>query len=86
MLHHDSDKLQALISAFESAEQQVHTVLFDTDADDIKGLQVKLNKKLDKVNIGLIKKSMSPPPFLTYIFEKLKCDEFVSCIVRTAKF
>ena len=59
MLHHDSDKLQALISAFKSAEQQVHTVLFDTDADDIKGLQVKLNKKLDKVNIGLIKKSMS---------------------------
>ncbi len=59
MLHHDSDKLQALISAFKSAEEQVHTVLFDTDADDVKGLQVKLNKKLDKVNIGLIKKSMS---------------------------
>ena len=59
MLHHDSDKLQALISAFKSAEQQVHTALLETKAKDVEEYKLKLEKKIDSTNIRLIKKSMS---------------------------
>lgn len=59
MLHHDSDKLQALISAFKSAEQQVHTALLETKAKDVEEYKLKLEKKIDSTNLRLIKKSMS---------------------------
>lgn len=59
MLHHDSDKLQELISAFKSAEQQVHTALLETKAKDVEEYKLKLEKKIDSTKIRLIKKSMS---------------------------
>lgn len=58
MLHKDSDKLKELIKAFQSAEEQVKTAVLTTRAKDIKEYQLKVDKRLDKVNIDLTRKSI----------------------------
>lgn len=59
MLNEDSEKLKKLISAFKSAEERVESVLLETNADNIKDLRLQVDKKLDKVNVELIKESIS---------------------------
>lgn len=58
MLHKDSDKLKELIKAFQSAEQQVKSVILNTKAKDIKEYQLRVDKRLDRVNIDLTRKSI----------------------------
>lgn len=59
MVNGDSKKLQELISIFKSAEERVESVLLETNAESVEDLKIKVDKKLERVNVGLIKDSIS---------------------------
>ena len=59
MVNGDSEKLQELISIFKSAEERVESVLLETNAESVEDLKIKVDKKLERVNVGLIKDSIS---------------------------
>lgn len=59
MIHKDSDRLKSLLEAFKSAEETVKTVVLNTKAKTVEEYKLKVEKKLDRVNIGLVKQSIS---------------------------
>ena len=59
MVNGDSKKLQELISIFKSAEERVESVLLETNAESVEDLKIKVDKKLERLNVGLIKDSIS---------------------------
>ena len=54
----DSERLKKLIEAFKSAEEQVQTVLLNTKAESVEDYKFKVEKKLDKVSVSLMKESI----------------------------
>ncbi len=54
----DSERLKQLISAFKSAEEQVQSVLLDTNAKSVEDYRLKVDKKLDKVSVSLMRESI----------------------------
>ncbi len=59
MIHEDSDKLKRLVAAFKSAEESVQTIVLKTKGKTVEEYKLKVEKKLDRINVGLVKQSMS---------------------------